>query len=90
MQRHCFEAMGTTVDCLLEAETSTESSGALWAVEAEFRRLERLLSRFLPDSELSALNRDGSLHCGTRPRPRDAARARGSSGDRRTLRPDHP
>ena len=64
MQRYCFQAMGTTVDCLLEADTSAESSAALWAVEAEFRRLEALLSRFLPDSELSALNRDGSLYCG--------------------------
>ena len=64
MQRYCFEAMGTTVDCLLEAETSAESAAALWAAEAEFHRLEALLSRFLPDSELSALNRTGALHCG--------------------------
>jgi thiamine biosynthesis lipoprotein len=37
---------------------------AFWTVEAEFRRLEALLSRFRPDSELSALNRLGSLVAG--------------------------
>ena len=64
MERYVFEAMGTTVDCLLEADPGVESSAALWAVEAEFRRLEALLSRFRPDSELSALNRAGSLAAG--------------------------
>ena len=64
MQRYCFDAMGTSVDCLVEADPSAESTAALWAVEAEFRRLEALLSRFRPDSELSALNRDGSIVAG--------------------------
>ena len=31
-----------------------------WA-EAEFERLEQVLSRFRPDSELSALNRNGMI-----------------------------
>jgi FAD:protein FMN transferase len=61
MQRHCFQAMGTRVDCLLEADPSAESGAAFWAVEAEFRRLETFLSRFLPNSQLSALNRNGSV-----------------------------
>ncbi len=64
MQRYCFDSMGTSVDCLLEAEPGPETATAFWAVEAEFRRLEALLSRFLPDSELCALNRDGSLAAG--------------------------
>ena len=31
------------------------------AVEAEFERLEQIMSRFRPDSELSQLNRSGAL-----------------------------
>jgi thiamine biosynthesis lipoprotein len=64
MQRYCFDAMGTSVDCLLEAGPVPETAKAFRAVEREFRRLEALLSRFRPDSELSALNRAGSLHAG--------------------------
>jgi len=64
MQRHRFDAMGTEVELLLDAEPSTESLLALSATEAEFHRLERLLSRFLASSELSTLNRAGSLVCG--------------------------
>ncbi len=64
MQRYCFDAMGTSVDCLLDAEPGPETATAFWAAEAEFRRLESLLSRFRPDSELSALNRDGMLAAG--------------------------
>jgi thiamine biosynthesis lipoprotein len=64
MLRYCFAAMGTQVDCLLEAEPGPESTAALRAAESEFRRLESILSRFRPDSELSALNRSGSLVAG--------------------------
>jgi thiamine biosynthesis lipoprotein len=64
MQRHVFDAMGTTVDCLLEAEPGADSAAAFAATEAEFHRLEALLSRFRPDSELSALNRTGCLVAG--------------------------
>jgi thiamine biosynthesis lipoprotein len=64
MQRHVFEAMGTSVDCLLEAEPSRATADAFSSAEAEFRRLETLLSRFDPESELSRLNREGSLAAG--------------------------
>lgn len=65
MLRFCFEAMGTEVDCLLEADgPGTGGTAAFRAVEREFRRLESLLSRFRDDSELSALNREGSIIAG--------------------------
>lgn len=57
MLRHMFRAMGTEVDCLVESEEAAPRR--LLAVEQEFLRLERLLSRFREDSELSLLNRDG-------------------------------
>lgn len=53
--------MGTDIELLVEAE---RPDGALAAAEAEFHRLEALLSRFLPDSELSQLNEQGSLQAG--------------------------
>lgn len=64
MQRHTFRAMGTDIELLLDAEQSAESELALARAETEFERLEALLSRFHPDSELSALNRSGSLVAG--------------------------
>ena len=64
MQRHSFPAMGTQVELLLDAEPSAESELALAGAEQEFERLEALLSRFRPDSELSALNRLGVLEAG--------------------------
>jgi thiamine biosynthesis lipoprotein len=64
MQRHAFEAMGTTVELLLVAEPSPASEATLRAAEAEIRRLEALLSRFQRDSELAILNREGSLLAG--------------------------
>jgi thiamine biosynthesis lipoprotein len=64
MQRHTFRAMGTEVEVLLDAEPSAESEPALAGAEREFQRLEALLSRFRPDSELSALNRSGALDAG--------------------------
>jgi FAD:protein FMN transferase len=59
MERHVFGAMGTSVECFLEADRVGE--GALDAVEVEFERLESILSRFRPDSELSRLNREGRI-----------------------------
>ena len=56
MERHAFRAMGTTVELVVEAD---EASSELAAGEAEFERLERVMSRFRPDSELSQLNRQG-------------------------------
>ena len=40
--------MGTEVECLLDGEPAVRFA----AVEAEFERLEALLSRFRADSEL--------------------------------------
>jgi len=60
MQRRSFAAMGTEVELLLEADDAS----LLAEVEAEFRRLETLLSRFRPDSELSRLNEAGEAHVG--------------------------
>jgi thiamine biosynthesis lipoprotein len=59
--RHRFRAMGTEIELLVEAD---EASNALAAAEAEFHRLEALLSRFRLDSELSRLNEAGALGAG--------------------------
>ena len=53
--------MGTTIELLLDAEDGEQAQSALRAVEEEFERLEAMLSRFRPDSELSRLNRDGQI-----------------------------
>jgi FAD:protein FMN transferase len=55
MLHHAFAAMGTEVELLLEADDRS----LLTEVETEFRRLETVLSRFRPDSELSQLNEAG-------------------------------
>jgi len=52
--------MGTEVELLTEAEDLPLLAG----VEAEFRRLETVLSRFRPDSELSRLNEAGEGRVG--------------------------
>lgn len=61
MLRHAFHAMGTEMELLLGAE----DDAPLVEAELELRRLERLLSRFLPESELSRLNVAGSLEVGS-------------------------
>jgi thiamine biosynthesis lipoprotein len=61
MERRTFHAMGTEVELLVDAD---EADDALTAAEAEFHRLEALLSRFLDDSELSRLNAAGSIEPG--------------------------
>jgi thiamine biosynthesis lipoprotein len=61
MDRRTFRAMGTDIELLVEAEGAND---ALDAAEGEFHRLEALLSRFRDDSELSQLNRDGSIDAG--------------------------
>jgi FAD:protein FMN transferase len=58
--RHVFRAMGTEVELLLDGEPADRFA----AVEAEFERLEALLSRFRPDSELNRLNAAGALDSG--------------------------
>ncbi len=59
MLRREFRAMGTVVELLLDAPGSSTAAGALARARAVIERLERSLSRFQPDSELSRLNRDG-------------------------------
>lgn len=61
MLRRSFHAMGTDVELLLEASPGERAQRALDRAEAEFERLEQVLSRFRPDSELSRLNRDGHV-----------------------------
>ena len=53
MQRHRFRAMGTDIELLGE--------GGFDLGEAEFHRLEAILTRFRAESELSRLNRDGAI-----------------------------
>jgi thiamine biosynthesis lipoprotein len=53
-----FRAMGTVVELLVEAD---DAQPELDAAESEFYRLEALLSRFRPDSELSRLNEAKTL-----------------------------
>ncbi len=70
------------------SSTRTTPACALDAAEAEFHRLEALLSRFRDDSELSRLNRDGSIEAGP-----DLLRVvelalAAREPDRRPLRPD--
>jgi FAD:protein FMN transferase len=60
VSRHAFRAMGTTVELHLDAEGAA-AEAVLRSAEAELARLEALLSRFLPGSELSRLNRFGEL-----------------------------
>jgi FAD:protein FMN transferase len=58
MVRRSFSAMGTTIELLVEAD---DAEDVLDAGEAEFERLEQVMSRFRSDSELSRLNRGGSI-----------------------------
>ena len=58
MLKHTFHAMGTTFELAVEAE---RAGRAFAEAEAEVERLEQIMSRFRPDSELSHLNRDGVL-----------------------------
>ena len=61
MRRRTFRAMGTDIELLVDAD---EADGQLDAAAAEFERLEQILSRFRESSELSQLNRAGSLDAG--------------------------
>jgi thiamine biosynthesis lipoprotein len=56
MQQHAFTAMGTTIELLVESDEVDFAAAA-----AEFERLEQVMSRFRPSSELSQLNRDGAI-----------------------------
>jgi FAD:protein FMN transferase len=61
MERHVFQAMGTEVEIILDAEPGPEAVLALAGAEMEFERLEQIFSRFRPDSELSQLNEEGGI-----------------------------
>jgi FAD:protein FMN transferase len=61
MEQRTFRAMGTEVELLVDA---SGADGALDAAEREFHRLEAALSRFRVDSELSRLNRAGTIEAG--------------------------
>ncbi|HVC86641.1 MAG TPA: FAD:protein FMN transferase [Gaiellaceae bacterium] len=61
IERRGFRAMGTDIELIVEAG---DAGPQLTAAEQEFDRLEALLSRFRDDSELSRLNRDGSIDAG--------------------------
>lgn len=56
--------MGTQVELLVDSERSDDVEHALDAASNEVLRLEALLSRFRPESELSRLNRRGSIDAG--------------------------
>jgi len=60
LTRRTFDAMGCTVE-LISAGSTRATEAALAAAESEIHRLERMLSRFLPTSELSHLNAAGVL-----------------------------
>ncbi len=53
--------MGTSVELLVEVDEPGAAQKAFAAVEAEFERLEQMMSRFRADSELSRLNEAGEL-----------------------------
>jgi FAD:protein FMN transferase len=84
MERRAFRAMGTDVELLLDVPPGVDSLLALASAERELERLEDLLSRFRESSELSTLNREGSLHAGPEllEITRLALAARHSSGGR--------
>ena len=64
MLRRRFQAMGTQIALLLDAPPSATAFRALAAAESDLRHLERLLSRFDTDSELSRLNERGAMVVG--------------------------
>jgi thiamine biosynthesis lipoprotein len=64
LHAYVFHAMGTGIEFLFAAEPTLETADLLHAAEGELRRIEALLTRFSPHSELSRLNRDGRLVCG--------------------------
>lgn len=61
MVHRAFRAMGTDVELFLD---STDATTLLAEAEDEFHRVESLLSRFRPASELSRLNRTRAMQVG--------------------------
>jgi FAD:protein FMN transferase len=64
MERHEFHAMGTEIELALDLPHGPAVEDAFRGVEREFARIEAALSRFLPESELSELNRKGAVKAG--------------------------
>ena len=85
-----FRAMGTDDRAVRSIRAERDGERASTPAEAEFERLEQIMSRFRPDSELSHLNRDGVLEAISRPR-RTSSRSRSlRASGRRPLRSDRP
>jgi thiamine biosynthesis lipoprotein len=61
IRSRCFPAMGTEIALFVDEPTDDD---AFDTAESEFHRLEALLSRFRPDSELSQLNAEGHIDAG--------------------------
>ncbi len=59
-----FRAMGTDAELLIDSDSDATSGEGIQAAEDEIRRLEGILSRFRPESELSQLNRTGAIAAG--------------------------
>lgn len=64
IHRYSFAAMGTRFELLLEAPAGARAVASLAIAASDVQRLEALLSRFRPDSELSRLNAAGRLAVG--------------------------
>jgi len=64
MLRHRFRAMGTDCELFLKARPRPDALRAMAEARSLVCRLERIFSRFDPDSELSELNRRGTLRVG--------------------------
>ena len=64
MLRRRFHAMGTDCELFLKARPRPEALRAMADAQWEVRRLESIFSRFDADSELSELNRRGTLRVG--------------------------
>lgn len=60
LTRRVFDAMGSTIELILDGEPPGAEE-AIAAAEREIHRLESMLSRFLPTSELSLLNAAGTI-----------------------------
>jgi thiamine biosynthesis lipoprotein len=64
MLRRSFRAMGTDCTLFLKTQPRPAALRAMTEAERDVRRLETIFSRFDPDSELSELNRRGTLPVG--------------------------
>lgn len=61
-QFHLDHVLGTSFDMAVEAPTRAEAEFAFAAATSEIARLDRVLSGWREDSELSSLNRAGAAH----------------------------